>query len=69
MKTYDEAYVTVLCDKILDQHDEITHLKSLLESFWTGDVPQNATLDHMKLAKYGRQRLAEIGKTPALLVR
>lgn len=42
-------------------------LKSLLQSFWTGDVPQLATLDHMILAKAGRQRLIEKAKTAALL--
>ena len=69
MKTYTEEYVVTLCDKILDQHDEITFLRSLLDSFWSGDVPEGATMDHMKLAKYGRIRLKDIGKTPALLVK
>jgi hypothetical protein len=42
-------------------------LQSKLDSFFTGDVPQNATLDHMILAKYGRIRLTERAKQAALL--
>lgn len=42
-------------------------LHSLLESFWTGDVPENASLDHLVLAKAGRLRLQELRKKPALL--
>lgn len=45
----------------------IEHLESKLEAFFTGDVPQNATFDHMILAKYGRIRLTEKSKVPALL--
>lgn len=48
---------------------KIAELESLLDSFWTGDVPENASLSHMILAKAGRHRLAERSKTPALLVK
>jgi uncharacterized coiled-coil protein SlyX len=44
-----------------------THLESKLEAFKTGNVPENATLDHMLLAKYGRIRLNERAKTAVLL--
>lgn len=42
-------------------------LLSLLNSFWTGDVPENASLDHLVLAKAGRLRLQEMSKKPVLL--
>lgn len=42
-------------------------LTGLLDSFWTGNVPDNATLDHMVLAKAGRLRLEEKAKVCALL--
>jgi hypothetical protein len=42
-------------------------LRSLLQSFWTGDVPENASLDHLVLAKAGRLRLQELSKKPVLL--
>jgi hypothetical protein len=43
------------------------HQTSLLDSFWTGNVPDDATLDHLVLAKAGRQRLEEKAKRCALL--
>lgn len=42
--------------------------ESKVESFFTGDIPDNATLDHMVMAKYGRKRHADLAKIPALLV-
>jgi hypothetical protein len=62
-------YLGELKQAYVDIQLENEHLKSLLNSFWTGDVPQGATLDHMKLAKYGRIRLADMGKVPALLAK
>lgn len=47
--------------------NENEFLRSLLDAFWTGNVPDNATLDHMVLAKAGRLRLAEKAKVCALL--
>lgn len=46
---------------------ENAFLASLLNSFWTGDVPENASLDHLVLAKAGRHRLQEMSKKPVLL--
>ena len=43
------------------------YLNSLLDSFWTGDLPEDVTLDHMVLAKAGRHRLEEKAKVCALL--
>ena len=42
-------------------------LRSLLSSFWTGDVPDSATLDHLILAKAGRIRLEAKSKVCSLL--
>jgi len=47
--------------------NENAFLRSLLDSFWTGDVPDNATLDHLVIAKAGRLRLEERAKVCALL--
>ena len=47
-------------------NSENTHLKSLLSSFWTGNLLDNTTLDHMVLAKAGRMRLEEKAKVCAL---
>ena len=70
------SYVADLKKRVVAAEDEaeylqakVAYLQSKLDSFWTGDVPENATLDHMILAKYGRQRLSEKAKKPALLVK
>lgn len=46
---------------------ELAYANSLMLSFWTGDVPDDATLDHMVIAKAGRFRLEEKAKVCALL--
>ena len=38
---------------------ENEYLSSLLKTFFTGDMPEKATLNHMILAKAGRLRLEE----------
>ena len=43
------------------------YYESVYHTFFSGDVPQNASLAHMIIAKYGRQRLEELKKKPALL--
>lgn len=48
---------------------EVNLLESKLSSFFTGDVPQHATFDHIILAKYGRLRLTERTKQAALLTK
>ena len=59
-------------EQSLEQHIEFLQervhiLQSMLNSFWDGDVPDDATLDHMVLAKAGRLRLAEKAKVCKLL--
>lgn len=61
--------VAKMKQRILDNEAEIRYLEGLLNSFWTGDVPDNASLDHLILAKYGRIRLTEKAKQPALLAK
>lgn len=43
------------------------HMASLLDTFFTGDVPDNASLEHFQLARWGRKRLEELKSQPALL--
>ena len=59
-------------EQSLEQHIEFLQekadfLQSMLDSFWTGDVPDDATLDHVVLAKAGRLRIAEKAKLCKLL--
>lgn len=55
--------------KVKELERENMLLASKLSSFFTGDVPQHATIDHMILAKAGRQRLQEKAKTAVLLAK
>lgn len=47
--------------------DERDYFKSLVESFFTGNVPRRATLNHVIMAKWGRVRLEDKRRKPALL--
>lgn len=35
------------------------HLQSLVDAFYTGDVPEGGSLEHAMLAQWGRRRKAE----------
>lgn len=60
--------VPSLKQRVLDAERSAAHLSSLLDSFFTGDVPDTgASLTHMLLAKWGRKRLEELRQQPALL--
>jgi hypothetical protein len=63
----DHEYEEMLEAALGTAQAEVAFQKSLLDSFWTGDVPDDATLDHLVLAKAGRQRLEEKAKRCALL--
>lgn len=56
-----------LKQRILELQAENNYLRSLCESFDTGNVPQGASLKHLIYAKWGRVRLEDKKKTPALL--
>jgi hypothetical protein len=60
--------VAQLKQRVVEAEAKVQYLESLLDSFWTGDVPDGATFNHMILAKWGRKRLEEKAKQPALLV-
>ena len=68
-ETANIPYEEYLEDCIANLTEELAFQKSLLESFWTGNVPDDATLDHMVIAKAGRLRLEEKAKVCALLSR
>jgi hypothetical protein len=56
-----------LKQRILDLEDEVAYYKSLVEAFYSGDVPPGASLQHVVLAQYGRLRHEKIRPTAALL--
>lgn len=51
------SFISQLKKRAIRAEAEVAHLRSLLDSFWTGDVPENATTDHLVLAVAGRKRL------------
>ncbi len=60
--------VSALKQRVVDAEAKVAYLNSLVESFFTGDVPDTgASLTHMLLAKWGRKRLEELRQQPALL--
>ena len=63
----DSIYEMMLETAVDKLQDELKFANSLIHSFWTGDVPDDATLDHMVIAKAGRLRLEEKAKVCALL--
>lgn len=46
---------------------ERDYYKSLVGAFFTGEVPEQAALQHFIIAKWGRKRLEEQKNLPALL--
>ena len=66
-KSVNVTYEEFLEEEIGKLQDDVLFQRGLLESFWTGDVPDNATLDHMVIAKAGRLRLQEKARVCALL--
>ena len=65
--TTSANYEEFLETAIAELQAELAFSNSLISSFWTGDVPEDATLDHMVIAKAGRLRLEEKAKVCALL--
>lgn len=56
-----------LKSRALRAEAERDFLQSLIDSFFTGDVPESASLEHLILAKWGRKRIEEQRSQPALL--
>ena len=63
----DVPYEEFLEDAIARLREELEFERSLVASFWTGDIPEDATLDHLVIARAGRKRLEEKAKSCALL--
>jgi len=61
------AAVAKLKQRVVDAEQMAEHYRSLLETFFTGDIPDNATFDHLILAKWGRKRLEDQKSQPSLL--
>jgi hypothetical protein len=59
--------VAELKQQLLEERDRADYWESVVQAFFTGDVPKHATINHVILAKHGRMRLDSLKKTPALL--
>jgi len=62
------SYISQLKARALEAEAERDYYRSLVETFFSGDVPdEGSSLNHLILAKYGRKRLEALSKQPALL--
>lgn len=62
------SYITQLKQRVLEAEQERDYYRSLVETFFSGDVPEEgSSLNHLILAKYGRKRLETLAKQPSLL--
>lgn len=61
------TYIQQLKERVLSAEAEATELRSMLDAFFTGNVPDDATLQHVILAQWGRKRLDEKKRNGVLL--
>lgn len=58
------SYIATLKSRVIELEDENDRLQSLVDSFFTGNVPQGAGPEHFVIAKWGRKRLEEMKAKP-----
>lgn len=61
------SYIADLKERAITAERERDLYRSMVESFFTGDVPENACPEHLILARWGRKRHEENRTTAALL--
>lgn len=61
------SYVAKLKERVIRAEEAAEYYKSIVDAFFTGDVPDEATLDHLIVAKWGRKRLEDLKAQPVLL--
>lgn len=59
--------IAQLKQRVIDAEEDAGYYQSLVDAFFSGEVPPGATLSHFVLAKWGRKRLDEMKATAALL--
>lgn len=58
--------VAALKERVLKAEAERDYYESLVDSFFSGNVPDGANFNHFIMAQWGRKRLVEKNKVPAL---
>lgn len=64
------SYIAELKGRVIALEEENDRLQSLVDSFFTGNVPNGAGPDHFVIARWGRKRLEDMkarAPVPALL--
>lgn len=64
------SYIAELKGRVIALEEENNRLQSLVDSFFTGNVPNGAGPDHFVIARWGRKRLEDMkaqAPVPALL--
>lgn len=51
--------IAALKERVIGAEAKADHFQSLVEAFFTGEVPDGGSLDHAVLAQWGRKRLDE----------
>jgi hypothetical protein len=59
--------IAVLKQRVLESNAERDLFRSMVEAFFSGNVPANASPEHLILARWGRRRHEEMKSTAALL--
>lgn len=59
--------IATLKERVLQAEAERDYLASLVNAFFTGEVPDGADFNHFIMAQWGRKRIAEKKQTPVLL--
>lgn len=60
------SYIAGLKGRVIELEEENERLQSLVDTFFSGNVPQNAGPDHFVLAKWGRRRLEDMRTQPSV---
>lgn len=53
--------------RVRELEAKVVLLQSKVDAFFSGDIPENASLDHMVLAQAGRERIRAKAKRAVLL--
>lgn len=61
------SYIAELKQRLIEAEEAAAYYHSLVETFFTGDIPNGASINHLVMAKWGRKRLEEQKSTAALL--
>jgi hypothetical protein len=54
-------------DELARTREELEHFRSLVQAFFTGELPEHATVHHFVMRTWGEKRRETLKPTPVLL--